>query len=86
MCALGGREGEQHSVRRDGPCQGDRRVTGACAQCGDTRLSAQPLQGPDCPQSVLQHPTVFYPALLESADTQDSVTATSVLLPPLLCC
>jgi len=26
MCALGGREGEQHSVRRDRPCQGDRRV------------------------------------------------------------
>lgn len=85
MCALGGREGEQHSVRRDGPCQGDSRVTGACAQCGDTQLSAPPLQGPDSQQSVLQHPTALHPAPLKCADTQDSVTATSVLLSPLLC-
>lgn len=68
-----GREGGRAALSETRPAvPGGQQGHRARARCHQP--AAQPLQG------VLQHPTAFYPALLECADTQDNVTATSVLL------
>lgn len=91
MCALGGREGEQHSVRRDGPCQETagsqepehRDTSSVPASAGPW----QPAECPAAPHSTPQHPTASCPALLQCADARDNATATvtSALLSPPLC-
>lgn len=66
----GREEGEQHSVRRDGPCQGDRRVTGARAQCSDTSSV------PSLSCSIPQHPAPLCRGVL---------TLRTMSLPPVCC-